>query len=163
VRCSTSFNSMPSFCRRWIAFGHEARLSGAIEDERYAARVFRRSESVKSISRPCSSTALKRYFQRPRHPACTPHPHAMNWSGSPDIDGSSSRFRGVALNPAEDRGWGNLDAPLGHHLGQIAVADPILAVPAHTQQDDLNRKAARLEQRQRGSSMTSRPSLQGRG
>jgi len=42
VRCSTSFNSMPSFCRRWIAFGHEARLSGAIEDERYAARVFRR-------------------------------------------------------------------------------------------------------------------------
>jgi hypothetical protein len=37
----------------------------------------------------------------------------------------------IALNPTKDRGWGNGDTAFLHHLGEIAIADPILAVPAH--------------------------------
>lgn len=35
---------------------------------------------------------------------------------------------------------GHLDAPLVHHLSQIAVAAAGLAGPAHAQQEDLDRK-----------------------
>ena len=45
----------------------------------------------------------------------------------------------------------------------IAVADPVLTVPAHAQQNDLNWKAAAFEQRQRGGSLTDHLSLYGRG
>jgi hypothetical protein len=55
----------------------------------------------------------------------------------------------VALDPTEDRGWIDRDTALLHHFGEIAIADPILGVPAHAQQDDLNWKAAALEQRHR--------------
>jgi hypothetical protein len=54
---------------------------------------------------------------------------------------------GIPLNPSENSGWVHLNATFLHHLGQIPVADPVLAVPAHAQQDDLDRKAAALEQR----------------
>jgi D-ribose pyranose/furanose isomerase RbsD len=53
----------------------------------------------------------------------------------------------------------NLDTTLLHHLDQITVADAVLAVPAHAQQEDLDRKAAALEQGQKGGSLTNRPSL----
>jgi hypothetical protein len=49
------------------------------------------------------------------------------------------------LNPAEDRRWVDIDAALLHYFGQIAIADPVFAIPAETQQDDLNGKAAALE------------------
>jgi hypothetical protein len=56
------------------------------------------------------------------------------------------RLRAIALNPAEDSAWVDLDATLLCHLGQVAIADPILTVPTHAQQDDLDWKAATLEQ-----------------
>jgi hypothetical protein len=72
-------------------------------------------------------------------------------------------LRGIALNPAKDGGWVGLDTTLLHHLGQILVADAVLAVPADAQQDDLDRKAAALEQRQQDGSSTGRPGLHCRG
>ena len=72
-------------------------------------------------------------------------------------------LRGIALGPTEDRAWTDADTALGHHFGQIAIADPVLAVPAHAQQDDLNRKAAALEQRQQDGSSDSLSSLYRRG
>jgi hypothetical protein len=60
------------------------------------------------------------------------------------------------LDPAKDRGWVNLDTTLLHHFGQITVADPVLAIPAHTQQDDLDQKAAALENRLQSGSLDSR-------
>ena len=54
----------------------------------------------------------------------------------------------IALNPAENGAWIDLDAALLHHLSQIAAADPVLKVPAHAQQDDLNWEATELEQGQ---------------
>jgi hypothetical protein len=57
----------------------------------------------------------------------------------------------------------NGDAALGHHLCEIAIADPVLAVPAHAQQDDLNWKATALEQRHGSGSSMNRSSLYGRG
>src|SRR3712207_5657443 len=61
-------------------------------------------------------------------------------------------FRRIALNPTKDGRWVDLDTALLHHFGEIAVADAVLAVPAHAQQDDLNWKAAALEQGQQGGS-----------
>jgi hypothetical protein len=58
----------------------------------------------------------------------------------------------IALNPTKDRGWVNGDTTFLHHLGEIAIADPILAVPAHAEKDDLDRKATALEQRQQSDS-----------
>ena len=72
-------------------------------------------------------------------------------------------LRRVALDPAKDSGWVDGDTALRHHLGQIAVADAVLTVPAHAQQDDLDRKATALEQRQQGGSSMNRASLDGRG
>jgi hypothetical protein len=66
-------------------------------------------------------------------------------------------FWGIALNPAEDGARVNGDTGLLHHLGQIMVADPVFAIPAYTQQDDLDWKAAALEQRQQDGSSTNRP------
>ena len=42
-------------------------------------------------------------------------------------------LRSIALDPTKDRGWINGDTAFMHHLGKIAIADPILAVPAHAQ------------------------------
>jgi hypothetical protein len=46
--------------------------------------------------------------------------------------------------PSEDCRRIDLDTTLLHHFGEIAVADAVLAVPAHAQQDDRGWKAARL-------------------
>jgi hypothetical protein len=72
-------------------------------------------------------------------------------------------LRGIALDPTKDRAWMDADTALGHHLGEIAVADAILAVPADAQQDDLDRKAAVLEQGQQDGSSDSRLSLHRQG
>jgi hypothetical protein len=69
----------------------------------------------------------------------------------------------IALNPTEDGRWGNGDPTFLHHFGEIAIADPILAVPAHAEKDDLDRKAAALEQRQQDGSSISRLSLHCQG
>jgi hypothetical protein len=68
-------------------------------------------------------------------------------------------LRGVALDPAKDRGRVDRDASLLHHLSQVTVADPVLAVPPDAQQDNLDWKAATLEQRQQEGSSIGRPSL----
>jgi hypothetical protein len=44
-----------------------------------------------------------------------------------------------------------------HHFGQIAIADAVCAVPVHAQQDDRDRKATALEDRQQDSFSGSRP------
>ncbi len=49
------------------------------------------------------------------------------------------------MHPAHDRRWVHFHAALQHHLHKIAIADPVLAVPANTHQDDLNGKAPTLE------------------
>ncbi|WP_083861281.1 hypothetical protein [Microvirga lotononidis] len=67
------------------------------------------------------------------------------------------------MNPAKDRAWINADTALGHHFCQIAIADPVLAVPAHAQQDDLDWETAALEQRQQGGSSIGRSGLYCRG
>ncbi len=72
-------------------------------------------------------------------------------------------LRGVALNSAENGAWVDRDAVLLHHFGQIAIADAVLAVPAHAQQNDRDRKAAALEQRQQDDSSISCPSLHCQG
>jgi hypothetical protein len=59
-------------------------------------------------------------------------------------------LRRVALDPAKEGGWVNVDTALLHHLSQVSIADAVFAVPAHAQQDDLDREAAALEQRQQG-------------
>ncbi len=68
------------------------------------------------------------------------------------LAGSLVDLRRITLDPAEEGGGIDRDTTLLHHFGQIAIADPILAVPAHAQQDDLNREAAALEHRQQDSS-----------
>jgi hypothetical protein len=68
-------------------------------------------------------------------------------------------LRGIALNPAEDGARINSDAALLRHLGKITVADPVFTIPAHTQKDDLDWKAAAFEQRQQDGSSGSRPFL----
>lgn len=40
--------------------------------------------------------------------------------------------------------WVDVNAALLHHLGQIAVADAVLAVPTDAQQNDLDGKRRRL-------------------
>jgi DNA-binding transcriptional LysR family regulator len=70
---------------------------------------------------------------------------------------------GIALDPTKDRAWTDADTAFGHHFCQIAIADPILAVPAHAQQDDLDRETAALEQRQQGGSSIGRSGLYYRG
>jgi hypothetical protein len=69
----------------------------------------------------------------------------------------------ITLDPTENGTWVDLDSTLLHHLGQIAVADAVLAVPPHPQQDDLGWKATALEQRQQDGSSVDRPSLYGQG
>src|SRR3712207_1235922 len=72
-------------------------------------------------------------------------------------------LRGIALDPTKDRAWTDTDTALGHHFSQIAIADPVLAVPAHAQQDDLDWETAALEQRQQGGSSIGRSGLYCRG
>jgi hypothetical protein len=72
-------------------------------------------------------------------------------------------LRSRALNPTEDRGWVNGNATLLHHLGEIAIADPVFAGPPHAQQDDLDRKATALEQRQQSDPSTGRLPLKRQG
>jgi hypothetical protein len=39
----------------------------------------------------------------------------------------------------------DVHAPLLHHLGEVAIAQRVLAIPAHAHEDDFNREAAALE------------------
>jgi hypothetical protein len=71
------------------------------------------------------------------------------------------KFWSVALHPPEDRARVNFDTTLPHHLSQVAMADPIFAVPADAQQDDRHGKATALENRQQNGSLTNRFELQG--
>src|SRR5712692_12070006 len=56
------------------------------------------------------------------------------------------QFRGVVLYPAQDRRVGQVDAPLGQHGHQIAIAELETQVPAHAQHHDLLTEMATLEQ-----------------
>ena len=58
------------------------------------------------------------------------------------------QFRRIAMDPVHDRGRVYLHAALLHHLRQITVGDPVLAVSADTRADDLDRKATTLEREQ---------------
>jgi hypothetical protein len=70
-------------------------------------------------------------------------------ASSPRLGGTASS---AAVNPTHDRGWVDAYTALLHHLGEITVADPVLAVLAHAQQDRLDRKATALEQGQQDAS-----------
>ena len=54
------------------------------------------------------------------------------------------QFRRVAMNPAHDGVRLNINTALLHHLRQIAIGDPVLAVPANAHKDDLTGKRRRL-------------------
>jgi hypothetical protein len=69
------------------------------------------------------------------------------------------KLRGIALEPTKDRARTDADTALGHHFCQFAIADPVLAVPPHAQQDDRDRKTAVFEDRQQDGSSISQPSL----
>src|SRR5665213_1911982 len=55
------------------------------------------------------------------------------------------QFRSKTMHPAHDRGRVYLYTAFLHHLRQISIADPIFAIPAYTDQDDLDRKTTTLE------------------
>jgi len=48
------------------------------------------------------------------------------------------KLGGIMMHPAHDRGWVHFHAALLHHLCQVSVRDPVLAVPTETNQNDLN-------------------------
>jgi len=64
---------------------------------------------------------------------------------------------------AKEGGGIDRDTTHLHHLGQITVADAVLAVPAHARQDDLDRKTAALEQGQQSGSSLGRIPLNCQG
>jgi hypothetical protein len=70
---------------------------------------------------------------------------------------------GIALDPSEYRAWIDPDPALEQHFGEVAIADPVLAVPAYAQQDDCDGKTAALEQRQQNGSSIGYPSLHDHG
>jgi hypothetical protein len=47
------------------------------------------------------------------------------------------QFGSVVLNPAGDSGMVHLQSPFGHQFLQIAIAERVAKVPAHTQENDL--------------------------
>ncbi len=49
------------------------------------------------------------------------------------------------MNPAHDRGWIHLHPAFLHHLSQVPVGDPILAVPTNANQDDRDWEPTTLE------------------
>ena len=55
-------------------------------------------------------------------------------------------LRGVALDPAHDRGVRHRQAALGHHLHQVAQTELEPKIPAHAQNDDFAVEVATLEQ-----------------
>jgi hypothetical protein len=54
-------------------------------------------------------------------------------------------LRRKALYPTHDRGVCQRQSPLGHHLDQIAQAELVAKVPAHTQNNDLPIKMPTIE------------------
>jgi hypothetical protein len=83
----------------------------------------------------------------------------MSQTDVPGIGEPASQALAHSVEPSGNGTWVDLDASFLHHLSQITIADPVLAVPAHAQQNDLDRKAAALEQGQQDGSSTGRPSL----
>jgi hypothetical protein len=49
------------------------------------------------------------------------------------------------LDPAIDRGVIDVQTPFKHHLFQVAVAERIAQIPAHTQHNDVSFKVAPFE------------------
>jgi len=64
---------------------------------------------------------------------------------------SFPKLRSIALDPKKKRRGVNVYAMLLHHFCQIPIADPVLAVPADTKQNDLDRETAALEYGQNSS------------
>src|SRR5580698_11248749 len=54
-------------------------------------------------------------------------------------------FRSVALNPAIQRGVIQINATLFHHLFQVAIANPVFAIPPHRPEDNLAHKMPPFE------------------
>jgi hypothetical protein len=51
----------------------------------------------------------------------------------------------ILLNPSRDRRMINVQSPLQHHLFEVAIAERIPQIPAHTQQNDLGLKMTPFE------------------
>jgi hypothetical protein len=92
------------------------------------------------------------------------HHRSMTWitGARHGLSCASQSLRGI-FSQVEDGARVDLNTTLQHHLGEIAVADAVLAVPADAQQDDLDRKAAAFEQGQQDGSSDSRLSLHRQG
>ena len=69
-----------------------------------------------------------------------PAPFTVNTSGAMVGPRPLLELWRITLDPAEQAGWIHFHGARLHHLCQIPVADPILAVSADTQQDDLDRE-----------------------
>jgi hypothetical protein len=67
-------------------------------------------------------------------------PEGANRLGEPSP--ALLELRDVARYPAEDRGVGNLDAALCHHLHQIVIREPVGDIPSHAQLNDVGVKGA---------------------
>jgi len=87
---------------------------------------------------------------------------AVTWKGATNLTGRP-------LHVARPNSWFtkrtssgvDLDAALRHHFSQVTIADAVLAVPAHAQQDDLDRKTTAFENQQQSGSIANRAGLQG--
>lgn len=55
------------------------------------------------------------------------------------------QFRGVALHSARDGGVINRMPSLNHHFFEVAIAQSVSEVPAHTQQNDVGLEMTPLE------------------
>ena len=87
----------------------------AFPRKRWAARVFRRSINVKSINRPCLSTARNRHFlvTTDLHIRLV---HSPRGRTVPLVPADPLlKLRRVAMNPTHDRGRIHVYAPFLHH------------------------------------------------
>ena len=79
-----------------------------------------------------------------------PHIRLINAPGITGLAGKTVptplKFRRKTLHPAHDRGMGQGQATLGHHLDQIPKAQLEAKIPPHAQDDDLAFKVPPLEQ-----------------
>jgi hypothetical protein len=105
---------------------------------------------VRAIPAPCCGND-------PQRPSNTrSRPLSRSLSEVPGRVESASRSPEHNAAPIE-RSW------MGQQRHRVRTSSPILAVPAHAQQDDLNREATALEQRQQDGSSGSRPFLTRQG
>jgi len=157
VRCFTDTDNLPSRCSLLIALGYDPSWFVVIEDGgqwRIVVSAFPGNDWL-----PCCSPVRQQEVDQPAmlvdsteqvlplaadlhiRPVHAPRGRSVSLV-SPD---PLLQLRRVALDPTHDRGRVYLHTALLHHLPQIAIGDPVLAVPANTHQDDLNRKTTTLE------------------